>query len=341
MIARPEVLTQRPEADPMDLIADILAGLRLTGGIFLDARLGAPFCVTSHLGPMEIAPFLEQAGLVIGYHAVLSGRVRVEVPGEAALTAGPGDVVLVPQGDAHTLASAPGLSPVEAQDLIRPDPEGGLLKIDLDGGGEAAHVFCGFLAARHDAAKVVAALPRLLVVNIADVAARDWIAASVRFAARELAAGRPPGADTASRLSEALLVEALRRYADTAPAVAQRGWLAAARDAHIGRAVALIHADLSAPHRVESLAAAAALSRSAFVARFRALVGQPPAQYLTQARIAAARRRLAETGETLAVIAWDLGYGSEEAFSRAFRRETGQSPSQWRQARAAAQAYAA
>jgi AraC-like DNA-binding protein len=320
----------------MDPISDLLRSLRLTGGIFLDVHMTAPWAVTSQISAADVAEFMPRADHLIGYHVVTAGEARLQIAGGPAITIKAGEVVLIPHGQAHGLASGAGLDPVDAHMLIRRIADGGLARIDHGGGGAATRIYCGFLGADGGSNPLLSSLPPVLKIDVRALAAREWIEASVRYAAAGLAEGRLPATDIISRLSESLLIEAVRQYVADHPQLAT-GWLAAARDPQIGRVLALIHADLAAPLTVEQLAAEAALSRSAFVARFQHYLGTPPMRYLALRRLDAARARLAETGDPIATVAWDLGYGSEEAFSRAFRRTYGVPPRRWRESARAAE----
>jgi AraC-like DNA-binding protein len=170
----------------------------------------------------------------------------------------------------------------------------------------------------------------MLKLDLPQGTSYDWIEASLRFAAGELAAGRLATSSVMSRLSELLLVEAVRRYSSTL-AEGEVGWLKGLNDPYVGRALTLIHRDISAPWSAEALAREVAMSRSAFMDRFSAIVGMPPIRYLTFWRLRAARLELRETRKAVAQLAHAVGYDSVEAFSRAFKREFGLSPAQWRE----------
>jgi AraC-like DNA-binding protein len=334
MTGRPDRLTDRPKDGLliMDALTGLLSALRLTGGIFVDARFTSPFAVRTCIEPSDVADFIPGAREVIGYHVVTEGALDLVMPETAPVRIEAGEVVILPRGEAHVLTTDPALAPVEAKTLIRRGPGGALLRIDHGGGGAETHVYCGFLGAPGGFNPLFAGLPQVLKVDARELAARDWIEASVRFAAEGLAGGSLPATDIVSRLSESLLIEGLRRHLEAAPDDTT-GWAGAARDPQIGRALSRIHRDPGAPHSVESLADTAAMSRSAFVQRFGALLGLPPMRYLTLLRLDLGQRRLIDTPDPIAAIAWDLGYHSEEAFSRAFRREFGTPPGRWREAR--------
>jgi len=313
-----------------DPFSEMLRSVRLSGGAFLDARFTAPWCVNSNMKAEDCKSLLatdEAPRHIIAYHIVIAGRMLATIDGEPAMEISAGEIVLLPRNDVHRLASAPGLAAVDAHDLIQPTD--GLLRIRHGGGGEATHMVCGFLANDDIHNPLIAALPRLMKIDVRSGTSRDWIESSIRFAAAELAQGRMASASIMSRLSELLFVEAVRRYAE-ALTQEEAGWLQALQDPQVGRALALIHQNVSAPWSAEGLARKVALSRSAFVDRFSGLVGVPPIRYITLRRLQTAKQRLRETAKTIGELAYSVGYASEEAFSRAFKREFGLSPGQWR-----------
>jgi AraC-like DNA-binding protein len=320
-------------AHAMDPLSDVLRSVRLTGGVFLDARFTAPWSVSGNMSAEDCRAFLASPAhapaQIIAYHVVIAGKLLAAVEGEPAMEVSAGEIVLIPRNDVNCLSSAVGLEPRKARDLVRAPDGGGLPWIRHGGGGEATHIVCGFLAGDDAANPLIATLPRLLKVDIREATSRDWIEASIRFAAGELTRGRVADPGVMSRLAELLFVEAVRRYAETLPDDSA-GWLRGLKDPQIGRALALIHQDIGASWSAESLAREVALSRSAFMDRFTGLVGMPPIRYLTVWRLQTARLRLRETSLSIGQLAHAVGYASEEAFSRAFRREFGVSPGRWR-----------
>lgn len=317
----------------MDPISEVLRSVRLTGGVFLDARFTAPWSVLAQLKPEHCSAFLAMPAQIICYHFIIEGNVRIAVEGEPPIMVGPGEVVLLPRNDTHILSSGPGLKSVPVSELVKRAPDGGLARLVHGGGGAGTHLMCGFLASEELYNPLIAALPRLLKLDVRAGLSRDWIESSMRFAASELAEGRLASSPLLSRLSELLLVEAVRNYA-SALDDRESGWLRGLSDPQIGRALALIHQSIAAPWSAESLAKEVALSRSAFVDRFTTLVGTPPIRYLTQWRLRTAQLHLKETRKTIAQLAHMAGYESEEAFSRAFKREFGLPPARWRQQQA-------
>ena len=313
----------------VDPLSEVLRSVRLTGGIFLDTRFTAPWCVHTRVCGEDCKPFLAAPTQIIAYHFIIDGTLLFSVEGAPAIQAHGGEIVLLPRNDAHTLASGPGLEPKSARDLIRPAVGGGLARISHGGGGDAVHLVCGFLASDQPYNPLIASLPRILKVDVRQGTSRDWVEASVRFAANELIEGRRASSSVVSRLSELLFVEAVRNYSLTV-GEQELGWLKGIADQHVGRALVLIHRNISDPWSVEALAREVGLSRSAFVDRFTTLVGMPPIRYLTVWRLQTAKLNLRETQTTIAQLARSVGYESKEAFSRAFKREFGLSPARWR-----------
>jgi AraC-like DNA-binding protein len=314
----------------MDALSDLIRVIRLTGGVFLDAEFSAPWSVWSHVEPEECRPYLPDARHIIAFHYVVAGSLCVTVEGEAPRSLRTGDIVLLPRNDRHILGSAPDLAPVHVP--VEPPTDGGLLRIVHGGGGERAQVVCGFLGSDAPSSPLLATLPRLLSLNVAQSGAGEWIASSFQFAARGISANDVGAASIISRLSELLFIEALRGYVASLPPD-QKGWLAALRDPLVSRALALMHSRPAQTWTAEAVASLVGLSRSAFADRFTALIGQPPMQYLGQWRMQLAAQRLRASRDTLARIAAEIGYDSEAAFSRAFKRQYGEPPTVWRAAR--------
>jgi AraC-like DNA-binding protein len=318
----------------MDPLSEVLGSVRLSGGVFLSGRFTAPWCVAIWISPDDCRGFLgSKPQQIIGYHVVTQGRMLVAVDGEPMVDVAAGEIALFPQNDRHTLADRAGLKPIPARLLAQRPLDDDFFRIVHGGGGAETHIMCGFLASAASYNPLFHTLPRVLKVDIRDAASREWIEASVRFAAHELTKGRLASSSVMSRLSESLLTEAVRQYASTLPQE-ESGWLRGLKDPQIGRALALIHHKLDSPWSAETLAKEVALSRSAFVERFSSLVGMPPIRYLTFWRMQTARQNLRETHKTIAQLAYSVGYGSEEAFSRAFKREFGVAPATWREMQA-------
>lgn len=316
----------------MDALSEVLRVLGVTGGIFLEGRLTAPWCVTSRVVPEDCRPHLTQTAAIVAFHYVISGRLHVAIDGEAALDVGPSTIVLLPRNDPHVLASGPGLPAVDPDALIQTDLNGALATMNYGGGGETTHIVCGFVGSEARGHPLFGTLPRLIAMNLAGKPGADWIASSFQHAAREVASGRPAAGTVLAKLSELLFVEALREYTEGLPP-GRTGWLAALRDPAIGRALACMHSRIAHPWTTEELAASAMLSRSTFADRFTQLLDAPPMTYLTRWRMQVAAQQLRESPRPIVQIAADVGYESESTFARAFKREIGSAPGRYRRAR--------
>lgn len=313
-------------ADPF---SDVLRAVRLSGAVFLDARFTAPWSVGAGITPDLCAAVNWSPAQIIAYHHVIAGEMLCAVDGRAPVAVSAGQTVLLPRNDPHTLASAMGLKSVAGGELVSGALTDGFARISHGGGGAETRVFCGYLGTEGSYNPLIEALPPILKIDIAAATSRDWVESTLRFAAGELSNGRLPSSAVMTRLSETLFVEAVRHLAAEADA-SQTAWLNCLRDHQIGRAVAMIHRDIAKPNSTEALAREAGLSRSAFMERFAALVGTSPVRYATLWRLRAAQMHLRESNRSLAQIAAAIGYESEEAFSRAFKREFGVTPALWR-----------
>jgi AraC-like DNA-binding protein len=310
-----------------DALSDLLRVVKLSGGVFLDAEFTAPWCVSAQAEPWEYRHLIADPARVISFHYVVEGKLLLQVASEPPLELRGGSIVLLPRNEAHTLASGEGLRP--ADQLTPEQPDHGPIRIRYGGGGEKTHIVCGMLGTDARRHPLLDTLPSTLVLDLNGNPACEWIATSFRYAASELTTVRAGSAIALAKLSELLFVEAVRRYLETLPAD-RRGWLAGLRDPVVGRALALLHAQLARPWTAEELAREAGASRSGFAERFTTLMGVPPMKYLTGWRMQVATERLRETQRSVAQIAAEVGYESEIAFSRAFKREFSASPAQWR-----------
>jgi AraC-like DNA-binding protein len=243
-------------------------------------------------------------------------------------------MVLLPRNDRHILASEAGLSPVSGDHLAQSDSADGLARIRYGGGGEKTQIVCGFVGTDVRQHPLIDALPPVLTLDLNGTPSCDWVARSFRYASEELGSARPGSAAVLAMLSELLFVEAIRQYVATLPPD-RRGWLSGLRDPVVGRALALLHTQIARAWTAEELAREVFLSRSAFAERFTALIGVPPMKYLATWRMQVAAQRLRETQRPITRIAMDVGYESEAAFTRAFKREHGASPAAWRKPRPA------
>lgn len=313
----------------MDALSDVLAAVRLTSSAFLDARVTAPWCIASQIGPEDCAPLGPVPATVIAYHYLVSGEAYISIAGDPPVVTRGGHIVLLPRNDRHALGSAPGLRPAVIDHLIQPPDDTRPASLQFGGGGAETHIVCGYLGCDVPDNPLVAALPPILTLDVRRDVGGDWIGASFRRAADEFASGGIGSSTVLSKLAELLFVEAVRRYLATLPAD-QTGWLAGLRDRIIGRALALLHGRAEQAWTTEELAKQVGLSRSAFAERFTTLIGMPPMRYLAHWRLQLAAARLRESPRSIAQIAYEVGYESEAAFNRAFKKAFGVTPGAWR-----------
>jgi AraC-like DNA-binding protein len=315
----------------MNTLLDVLRTLRLSGGIFLDCEFSAPWCVTaSAIGPDEVGLLMMPLPAhVIAYHYVTHGRVLLQIANQEPVAIEAGEVVVFPTSDKHRLGSDLSVRAVNAKELVQPPANGSVARIEHGGGGERAHIMCGFLGTEAPNDPVIEILPSLLKLEVAKAGSVDWIETSLKFAAQEMAAGRPGSLPLLAQLAECLFMEAVRRYIDSVPAP-ERGWLAGFSDPVVGRALTLLHARRDHPWTVDELASEIGLSRSVFADRFTRIMGEPPMRYLGRQRLRFAAQQLRISHEAIARIGFEAGYESEAAFSRAFKREFGVPPAAWR-----------
>ncbi len=313
----------------MDALSDVISAVRLTSSVFLDARFAAPWCIQSQVTPEDCAPFGPMPSQIIAYHYVTSGHVFLGLDNEDPKKVSAGEVILMPRNDRHTLGSAPGLKPAIMDHLIQPTDGARPAVLQIGGGGEEAHVICGYMGCEVPNSPLLAALPRLLRIKASEGAGSAWFEGSFRHAAEEFANGGAGSSTVLSKLAELLFVEAIRRYLADLPHD-QTGWLAGLRDPKTGAALALLHTQPAYGWTTDELAKAVNMSRSAFADRFTGLVGVPPMRYLSHWRLQLAAVRLRESPRAMAQIAHDVGYESEAAFNRAFKQAFGTTPGRWR-----------
>ena len=315
----------------MDPLSQILKALRLEAGVFFDAEFTTPWCIDSAPGRADSRNILPRAEHVAIYHLLAEGSCRARLPDEAAtIELAEGDLIMFPHGDGHLLGSDVRRPALPAATLVQASPGGGLARIVHGGGGDRTRFICGYVACDSRLCRpMIGALPRMLRVPLGDRASASWMARTLQHAAEESRAPRAGSDAVLTKLSELLFVEALRAYLETVPEQ-ERSWLAGLRDPHVSRALGLMHAEPARQWTVNDLAREAGLSRSALGERFALLIGEPPMQYLTRWRLALGARALKEGSEPVIHVAQQVGYESEAAFNRAFKREFGAPPAAWR-----------
>jgi AraC-like DNA-binding protein len=326
-----------------DTLSDVLRSVRLRGAVFFYIS-GRSDWAAEAPPSRDIAPLLLRGvDHVIEYHVVARGSCWAAIPGGPPVRLATGDVVMFPHGDAHVVSSAPGMRG-EPPDLrfFRESTLGQLpVRVAYNGANAPSTsrserdsettIVCGFLGCDLQPFNpLIASLPRLLHLQAPD--GGGWITDFVHHAVAESRSQHPGGEAMLARMSEMMFVDAVRRYTASLPADSA-GWLAGMRDPLVGRALALMHEQPAQDWTIDELGRRIGLSRSALHERFVRLLGVPPMQYLAQWRMQAAARMLLETRGTVATIALEVGYDSEAAFARAFKRSVGQPPAAWRRER--------
>lgn len=326
---------------PIDALTDVLQALRLRGGVFIEAEIGAPWSVFSKVGPEDCVEFSPAPREVIAYHYVCEGEMSLRVEGEAnAVRVCAGELVILPRNDRHLVGSDLSEPPLPVEQLEHQPGDSGLLRLSHKGQGPTTRFFCGFLGHDNVNDPLINALPRVLHLSLRDPATAQWIESSMRFASQPNGAAHGVTPNLLGRLAELLFAEAVRQYLAQQPH-GSTGWLAGLGDAKVGRALALLHADRQRGWTTEQLARQVGLSRSAFAERFSALMDEPPMRYMARQRMRYAAQRLLESNEPIARIAEAAGYESEPAFHRAFKRAHQMAPAAWRKQHAEAPAGSA
>ena len=320
-----------------DPLADVLHSVKLTGALFFVIDATSPWCVEVPTASAFAEIILPRAQHIVSYHVVVHGSGFASVPGAEPVEFGSGDVIVFPHADPYVMLSAPGTPPelnVEQTMQFFVDMAAGRLPfvIKEGGGGDPpAQFVCGFLGC--DARPfnpLLSSLPRLLHVRRAGAAREDLLERLIDLTIAQAQVQRAGGATIRLRLSELMFVEVVRGYLETLPPE-QTGWLAGLRDHTIGRSLALLHEQPARSWTLEQLAREVGVSRSVLAERFTHLVGQPPMQYLTSWRIQLAAGLLRDGESKVAAVALEVGYASEAAFSRSFKKIAGVSPAAWRE----------
>lgn len=315
----------------MDALSEALKSVRMTGAIFYHAECTAPWGFrVPHMKDVAhvLAPGTER---LVSYHLVTEGKAIVGFR-DATIPVEAGDVLVIPHGDAHTVSNGSPSTFIDSGATLGKFLAGDLKTMRLGGGGEMTRFVCGYFGCERHADKLfLAGLPLMIKISIRGDAAGEWLEHSVRHLVSETGSGRPGQSVLLSKMAEVLFVETLRRYMEQLPAE-QTGWLAGARDTVVGSALAHLHARPFQHWTIAELAEAAGASRSVLAERFALYLGEPPLAYLARWRLQLAARLLQTTRQSVLQIAAHVGYESEAAFNRAFKREFCMAPGQFRKA---------
>ncbi len=324
-----------------DPLSDVLRAVRLREAVFFDVEANAPWVAESPHSQVVGPGILPGVDHVMAYHVVTSGEcwVAMAEDGAQAIRLTAGDAVAFPQGEAHVLSSTPGMRADPVLDNFRPPAVPNSLPVRFKLGGsepEGVHLVCGFLGC--DARPfnpLLSALPRMM--HMRGDKSGGWIDRFMKFATMETAERRMGGPSILVKLGEIMFIDLVRQHLATLPD-SSTSWLAGLKDRHVGRAVSLLHQSPAEEWSLERLSKETGLSRSSLAERFQRHVGHPPMQYLTLWRMQIASSMLVDGNVPIVEIAGNVGYESEAAFSRAFKRAVGMSPSMWRERRATAAA---
>jgi AraC-like DNA-binding protein len=315
----------------MDAFSEILSGVKLSGAVFFSAEFSAPWGLSAPAGKVVAEQVAPGAAHVVLYHLLIDGTAFIEMEDGQSVALVPGDVVIFPHGDPHHMSSGKTARPPFPNYGITPKIKArDLSPLRAGGGGAVSRFVCGYMTCDpHLSRPILDGLPPVFKVNVRADSAGHWLETSIMHLVDEAVSGRVGSEAMLAKLSEALFVDTLRRYVDGLPEQ-QNGWLAGARDPVVGRSLALLHGRVAHPWTIAGLADQVGISRSALVERFSRYLSEPPMAYLTRWRLQLAAESLQKTSRGVADIATDIGYQSEAAFSRAFRREFGQPPGRYR-----------
>lgn len=314
----------------MDVLSEVLRVVKLQGAMFYNGEFSAPWSFRSPAS-CNVAPFVAAgAEHVIIYHLLTAGRASARLEDGERLALDAGDLVIFPHGDPHIIENGGPIKTVDLfQELTRIFSQG-LRLARSGGGGEVTKFVCGYMACEPRLSQVfLNGLPPVFKVSVRNDASGRWLENSIRFSVDQAGAAQAGREAVLAKLSEVLFVETLRMYITHLPPE-QTGWLAGARDPEIGKTLALMHRDPSRPWTIAALAQEAGISRSVLAERFRHYLREPPMAYLTRWRLQLGAQMLTTTSYSVAQIAAEVGYESEAAFNRAFKREFKTPPAQFR-----------
>ncbi|MBV8907490.1 MAG: cupin domain-containing protein [Sphingomonadaceae bacterium] len=307
----------------MDVLDEILSPLRLTGGVVIDAEFSGDYCVRAEFTPNHCAPWFAMPQTLISYHYVRSGQTTVSVEGMPPATLGPGSIVILPRNDPHRLSSDPSVEPSDV-DKVSWVTEEGVHRVSLGNAGDKTLVWCGFLGADETARHpLIEALPPMLTLT-ADSEQAAWVESSLKF----LSSGSA-SPELVARLAELFLAQAIREYVETLPP-SSKGWLRGLTDPAVSKALSIIHNHYTEELDVETLAREAGVSRTVLGERFAELIGESPMRYCAAWRMRMASNMLRDKNQSTANVAYAVGFSSEAAFNRAFKREFGVPPATWK-----------
>ena len=315
----------------MDVLSEVLRVVKLEGVLFFHGEFSAPWCVTTR--PTALAQYLSpNAGQVIVYHFLTEGHAYAELRDGRRVELNAGDIVVCPHGDDHDLGNGSAKA-VDSLTTFGANLSEGLKLARFGGGGEVTKFVCGFMACeRYLGNLLLSGLPPILKVRVVKDETDQWLERSIRYSVDETNGSIAGGKLVQAKLAELLFIETIRRYVNDLPE-GEVSWLAGTRDSIVGRALALLHQDPSHPWTISELAKQVGLSRSRLAERFRHYLGESPMAYLALWRLKLGAEILQNTNDSVAKVAMSVGYSSEAAFNRAFKRQFDSPPAHFRRLR--------
>jgi AraC-like DNA-binding protein len=330
MTRTPPSFAERPHSqdDGHDVLADVLRAVRLTGSVYMMAFLSAPFDL---LAPSEFdatSPLGRLRHISI-FHLIAGGACNIQFASGETRRLHAGDIVLIPLGGQHRMWDGEAETAV-ATNLFAPGPFKDCWAINHGGGGEETRMVCGWVESSEFLfTPIFRSLPPFIIERLGDDELSAVMTSTVRNIL-ELAKAAAPGSELIlGRLMETLFIEVLRRHASQLPSDAS-GWFAALKDPIVTRVMRMVHAEPAKHWTVELLARESGTSRTVLAERFQSVMGRAPIEYVTSWRMQLAADRIRNGRDSIAVVAADVGYESEAAFNRAFKRVTGLTPGRWR-----------
>jgi AraC-like DNA-binding protein len=314
----------------MDVLSEVLKAVRLQGSLFYNGEFSSPWSVYAASSRELARYFATNTEYVIVYHLLTEGRASVRLGNANCLALEAGDIVMIPHGDSHIVENGPPTTTIDDSPNLTEVLSQGLKLWRVGGNGEVTKFVCGYMACEPRLSQVfLSGLPAIFKINIRQDASGRWLENSIRFLVDQ-ADGSCPGREAVlARLSEVLFIETLRAYIAHLPPN-QTDWLASARDPEVGRALALMHRNPAHSWTIASLAKEAGISRSVLAERFRHYLDESPMAYLTRWRLQLGAQMLSSTNYSVVQIAGEVGYESEAAFNRAFKREFEIPPARFR-----------
>jgi len=314
----------------MDVLSEVLKVVRLRGALFFNVEFTAPWSVRATSSQALAQHFAPSGDHVIVYHLITEGGCSVQLDSGEELCLSAGDLVMIPHGEGHTVGNGGATETLDNSEQIDSVLAQGLVLRRIGGGGDVTKMVCGYMACDPRLSSgFLTGLPPVFKISLREHDSGRWLENTIRFSVDQADSPRPGGEAVLAKLSEVLFVETLRAYISSLKP-GETGWLAGARDFEVGRALALIHRNPDQPWTLASIAKQAGLSRSVLAERFRYYLGESPIAYLTRWRLQLGAQRLTSTSQSVAQIAAEVGYESEAAFNRAFKREFQIPPARFR-----------